>query len=86
MVSRFRPVMPIVAFVTNQKAYHQLAMSWDVFPYLMEEYYSTEELSIRAIDKAKQMPFINKDDIIIVVAGIARQTDGTNLMRIEKMK
>lgn len=86
MVSRFRPKMPIIAFVTNLKAYHQLAMSWGVYPFLMEEYYSTEELAIRAIDRAKQMPYIHKNDIIIVVAGIARQVDGSNLMRIEKIK
>ena len=86
MVSRFRPEMPIIAFVTNKKAYHQLAMSWDVFPQLMEEYYSTEELSIRAIDRTKQMSFIRKDDIVIIVAGIARQIAGTNLMRIEKIR
>ena len=86
MVSRFRPFMPINAFVTDEKAYHQLAMSWAVYPQLMEEYYSTEELSIRAIDKARQMPYIKKGDIIIVVAGIARQVDGSNLMRIEKIR
>ena len=86
MVSRFRPIMPIVAFVTNKKAYHQLSMSWNVQPYLTEEYYSTEELSIRAIDRAKEMPFIRKDDVIIIVAGIARQVNGTNLMRIEKVR
>ena len=86
MVSRFRPVMPIIAFVTDVKAYHQLAMSWAVSPYLMEEYYSTEELSIRAIDRARQMPYVKKGDIIIVVAGIARQIDGSNLMRIEKLR
>mgnify|MGYP003315979100 FL=1 len=85
MVSRFRPEMPIIAFVTNDKAYHQLSMSWAVSPFLMDEYYSTEELSIRAIDRARQMPYIKKGDIIIVVAGIARQIDGSNLMRIEKL-
>ena len=86
MVSRFRPNMPIVAFVTSEKAYHQLAMSWNVHPFLTEEYYSTEELSIRAIDRAKSLPFINKNDIIIVVAGIARQAHASNLMRIEKIR
>ena len=86
MVSRFRPQMPIIAFVTNKKAYQQLSMSWDVFPQLMDEYYSTEELSIRAIDRTKQMSFISKNDIVIIVAGIARQVAGTNLMRIEKIK
>ena len=79
-------MMPIVAFVTDKKSYHQLAMSWNVHPYLIDEYYSTEELAIRAIDKAKEMPFIRKDDIIIIVAGIARQINGTNLMRIEKVR
>ena len=32
------------------------------------------------------MPFIRKDDVIIIVAGIARQVNGTNLMRIEKVR
>ena len=86
MVSRFRPITPIVALVTNEKAYHQLSMSWGVYPSLMDEYYSTEELSIRAIDKAKEMPYVSKDDIIIVVAGIARQAHASNIMRIEKVR
>ena len=86
MVSRFRPNMPIVAFVTSVKSYHQLAMSWNVFPSLMDEYFSTEELSIRAIDRAREMPYINKGDIIIVGAGIARQAHASNLMRIEKVR
>ena len=86
MVSRFRPEMPIIGFVTNKKAYHQMSMSWDVFPYMMDEYYSTEEISIRAIDGAKQMPYVNKGDILIVVAGIAGKVDGANLIRIEKVR
>lgn len=86
MVSRFRPYMPIIAFVTEEKAYQQLSMSWDVYPFLMQEYYSTEELSIRAIDRAREMPYISKGDILIIVAGIARQVDGTNLMRIERLR
>ena len=86
MVSRFRPITPILAFVTNEKAYHQLSMSWGVYPSLMDEYYSTEELSNRAIDKAKEMPYVSKGDIIIVVAGIARQAHASNIMRIEKIR
>ena len=86
MVSRFRPTNPIVAFVTSEKVYQQLSMSWNVLPFLLEEYYSTEELAIRAIDNVKALPFISKGDIIIIVAGIARQIDGTNLMRIEKIR
>ena len=61
-------------------------MSWAVSPFLMDEYYSTEELSIRAIDRTKAMPYIKKNDIVIVVAGIARQVNGSNLMRIEKIR
>lgn len=86
MVSRFRPTNPIVAFVTSPKAYQQLSMSWNVTPFLMEEYYSTEELAIRALDNVKNLPYVKKNDVIIVVAGIARQSDGTNLMRIEKIR
>ena len=78
--------MPIIAFVTDEKAYNQLSMSWNVSPFLMQEYYSTEELSIRAIDRAREMPYVQKGDILIIVAGIARQVDGSNLMIIEKLR
>lgn len=86
MVSRFRPHTPIIALVANEKAYHQLSMSWGVYPQLMDEYYSTEELAIRAIDKAKALPYISKNDIVIILAGIARQAHASNMMRIERIR
>ena len=52
----------------------------------MDEYYSTEELAIRAIDKAKALPYINKNDIVIILAGIARQAHASNMMRIERIR
>lgn len=85
LVSRFRPVTPIIAYVTEFKAYQQLSMSWGVEAYRHDEYNSTEELVIRAIDKAKTLPFIKKEDTIILLAGIAKQVHGSNIMRIEKI-
>ena len=86
MVSRFRPEAPIIAFVMDNKVYHKLSISWNVFPHQFDEYYSTEEITIRAMDKTKQLPFIKKGDMVIIIAGIARQVNGSNLMRIEQVR
>jgi len=34
LLSRLRPRMPIYAFLTNEKLYHQIALNWGVEPFI----------------------------------------------------
>ena len=55
---------------------------------MLDDY--AKELDIEVVETPVGFKWLGeamrKDDIIIIVAGIARQVNGTNLMRIEKVR
>lgn len=82
-MSKFRPVQPIVAATPVEKTFHQLALSWGVFPVLARMQSSSDELLLHAIDCAKQIDAVENGDIVVIAAGIPLDTTGsTNLMRV----
>jgi pyruvate kinase len=85
MVSRYRPQTPILAITTNKSVYHELGMSWGVEPAMSLVFDSSEELSNNARKTAIKLGYAGVGDTIVVTAGIVKQLDGTNLMRIEKL-
>lgn len=85
-VSRYRPSAPIVSMTTREHVYHQLAMSWGAYPILAAEFESLEELIEKAKDSAMKYGFASSNDTVVITAGIVGSAEGTNLMRIEKLK
>ena len=82
-MSKFRPVQPVVAATPVEKTFHQLALSWGVFPVLARLQSSSDELLLHAIDCAKQIDAVENGDIVVIAAGIPLDTTGsTNLMRV----
>ena len=82
-MSKFRPVQPIVAATPVEKTFHQLALSWGVFPVLARLQSISDELLLHAIDCAKQIDAVENGDIVVIAAGIPLDTTGsTNLMRV----
>lgn len=84
MISRFRPICPIIAITANPKTYYRLAMSWGVMPLRGTRQNSMEELFRHAIDTAKYCNAIKSGDTVIMVASTQVSAPGsTNLLRIE---
>lgn len=83
-ISKFRPKQPIAAATPTKKAFHQLALSWGVYPMLTSYEDHWDSLFAQAVDKAKQMHIIKSGDTIVVSAGLPLQSTGkTNLIRVE---
>ena len=81
--SKFRPQVPIVAATPVKKTFHQLAMSWGVYPVLARYQKTSDDLFIHAIDCAKQIDLVQKGDRVVIVAGIPLDTPGnTNTLRV----
>ncbi len=86
-VSRFRPVAPIIAPTTSEKAYNQLAMNWGVIPTLSKMQESSDELFRHVINCAINTGVVQEGDLVIIVAGVPVGVSGnTNTMRIEYVK
>lgn len=83
-MSKFRPAEPIVAATPVIKAYHQLALSWGVYPVLALNQNNTDELFRHAIDCAVQLDLVEEGDLVVITAGVPLSISGrTNLLKVQ---
>lgn len=83
-VSKFRPVMPIIAATPELKTFHQLSLSWGVFPVLARNQSDEESLFRHAIDCAKQIDMVSDGDKVVITAGLPLNQSGTtNLLKVQ---
>lgn len=84
MVSKYRPVCPIIGTCLTEQVYRQLALSWGVIPLLLEEKSQAEELFDYAVDAAESLGFIEKGDVVVLTAGVPLGVSGTtNLIKVQ---
>ena len=85
-VSKFRPSEAIVAATPDKKTFHQLAMSWGVFPVLALDQDDTDKLFLHAIDCARQLDIVNRGDKVVITAGVPlKQSGTTNLLKVQEV-
>ena len=60
-VSKYRPAQPIIAATPEDKTYHQLALSWGVYPVHALYQYEEDAMYRHAIDCAKMSGYIDID-------------------------
>ena len=86
-MSKFRPATPIVAATPSIKTYHQLALSWGVYPVLALNQSDFDHLFRHAIDCAKQIDIVSEGDRVVIVGGLPLDTPGnTNIIKVETVK
>lgn len=83
-VSKFRPIEPIIAATPELKTFHQLSLSWGVFPVLARNQSDEESLFRHAIDCAKQVDMVSRGDKVVITAGVPLNQSGTtNLLKVQ---
>ena len=84
MVSRFRPLIPIVGLTTDERAYRKLALSWGVKPAMADEYSSVDILFYFAKLAAKKSGLVKKGDTIVITGGTPNGKSGnSSLINVE---
>lgn len=84
MVSRFRSPVDILGLTTDERTFHQLALSWGVTPMLCERYESTDVMFYNAKNMAASVFGLQCGDKIIVTGGMTNGRSGnTNIMKVE---
>lgn len=79
-VSKFRPKEIIVAATPNEKTFHQLALSWGVFPVMALYQSNSEELFKHAVACAKKYSLVSSGDRVVITAG---NGGSTNILKVE---
>lgn len=83
-MSKFRPEEPIVAATPLAKTFHQLSLSWGVYPVMARYIESSDELFVHAVDCAKQIDIVKNGDIVTVTCGMPlRGRSSTNTLRVQ---
>ena len=84
MISKYRPVCPIIACSPHDFTVRQLNLSWGVTPILVEEKTSTDALFAAAYDAAEQHGLVTRGDLVVTTAGVPLGISGTtNLLRVD---
>lgn len=83
MIGKFHPAVPIVTCTTSKTVYQQLALSWGVYPVLIEEEHDTFELFEHAVEVVKDAGYVKDGEITVITTGIPLGISGTtNLIKV----
>ncbi len=86
MVSRFRPLIPIIGLTTDECAYRKLSLSWGVIPAMADEYSSVDILFYFAKVAALKSGIVKKGDSIVITGGTPNGKSGnSSLIDIETL-
>ncbi|MCI8387158.1 MAG: pyruvate kinase [Clostridiales bacterium] len=84
MISRFRPVTPIIGCSPDEKVCRQLSLSWGVTPMRVEEQTSTDALFEHAISVAASAGYVEYGDLAVITAGLPIGIAGTtNILKVQ---
>jgi pyruvate kinase len=85
-VSKFRPLVPIIAPTPDTKSYHQLALSWGVYPVPALFQNDTNFLFSHAIACAKMQGMVKSGDRVVITGGTEGYTDVLKVAVVPEMK
>lgn len=77
MVSKFRPMCPIITATTKPIVQRQLNLSWGVIPLLAEMKDNYMDLFDHAVNIAVSNGYVSHGDIVVITAGLPSGTAGT---------
>ena len=85
-ISNLKPKTIVLATVPNNKVARSLALNWGVYPVVVSEYESTDEVVSGAINSAKEFIDLKSKDKIIITGGFPNVGEkSTNFMKIEEI-
>ncbi len=83
MVSKYRPVCPIIASTTSKRVMCQLNLSWGVIPMLSEMKETTDELFEHVVDLAVKAGYLQSGNLVVITAGVPLGITGTtNILKV----
>ncbi len=86
LISRFRPECPIVATTVSSRSYRQLALSWGVYPYLVEEVHTTDAMFELGMNKALESGKVKNGDVVVITGGTPIGMSGTtNTLKVQNI-
>ena len=84
MISKYRPVSPILGCTTSTSVYRHMSLMWGVKPLLMEEKQNADELFEEALTVAEHTGMVNKGELVVITSGLPVGVTGTtNMIKVD---
>jgi len=83
-LSKYKPLVPIVAVTPSEQTARRLSLNWGVYPIVSPYFNSTDEMFERCINVAKENGFVQEGELAVLTAGVPIGLAGsTNLLKVE---
>ncbi len=84
LISKYRPMFPIISCTTDPMIQRQMNLSWGVHPLVINEETSTDALFDHAIEAACKAGYTKPGDLVVITAGVPLGISGTtNLLKAQ---
>ena len=84
MLSKFRPVCPILAITPNEHVWRQLSLTWGCLPILSDKINVNDGTFSIAVEKSMETGLAKSGDAIVIAAGIPVGVSGaTNTLKVQ---
>jgi pyruvate kinase len=85
-ISKYRPLIPIIAFSPIQTIIRRLALVWGVTPFELGRVSSVDELLEGAAEVLKFKNLVSEGDFVVITAGVPVGVSGsTNMIKVVKI-
>ncbi|HAR85349.1 MAG TPA: pyruvate kinase [Clostridium sp.] len=82
-ISKYRPECEVIACTPYERVARSLALNWGVFPVITPKLKDTDELIDKTSEIALAANYVEKGDLVVIVAGIPMNYIGsTNMMKV----
>jgi pyruvate kinase len=86
MISKYRPIIPIIAFSPFKQTIRRLALVWGVNPMEIGYLNSADELLDGAAELLKFKQLVDENDFVVITAGVPVGISGsTNMIKVVKI-
>lgn len=87
LISKYRPMFPIISCTTDPMVQRQMNMSWGVQPLVINEERDTDSLFLHAVAAACNAGYTEPGDLVVITAGVPLGISGTtNLLKVETIE
>ena len=86
MVAKERPTAPIFCMTPNTITYRRMALVWGVYPILVDEFGTIDEMIHITVRAAYNKGLVNRGDSVVIIAGVPFSISGqTNLIKVHRV-
>ena len=82
MISKYRPPCAILAVTTSAAVERRLCMNWGITALRYDDDGGDEYKIAFAIERAQERGYVEPGDIVIVTAGLSKQSGSTDMIRV----